>query len=226
MEVTSQPATSMSPNSTYPSGSASSTQLGCGRSIDDVWDNITNPPTPHEMTCPYCRAARSDLAELSKATHDLHEQDTTDTDLQASPDVLDRILAVARAEVRRGRGLPLDRVRPGRASDLTISEQTVAALIRRTGDRTEHLQIRRCAIELVSDDPSDTPTSNDTNSDKGPQAASEPARVKVSLQVSSGRTAIVWAVNELRQTIIDVVGREVGLAVTRVDVTVEDIHDA
>ena len=222
MEVSASPTTSTSPGSTSTSGSGSSTQLGCGRSIDDVWDNITNPPTRHEMGCPYCRAARSDLAALNKATRDLYEQDTTDTDLQASPDVLDRVLAVARAEVRRGRRLPLDRVGPGRVSDLTVSEQTVAALIRRTGDRTADIQIRRCAVDLSDETP---PV--DTDMTRSDAANIDPVQVEVSLRVSvSKKSPIVRAVNDLRRAIIDVVDREVGMIVSAVHVTVEDIHDA
>lgn len=227
MEVTASPTTSASPGSTYRSGSAASTQLGCGRDIDEVWDNITNPPTPHELGCPYCRAARSDLAELNTATRDLYKQDTTDPDLQASPKVLDRILAIARAEVRRGRGLPLDRVEPGRASDLTVSEQTVTALIRRTGDRTENIQIRRCGIELDNDEHGPTPAGDATNLVGQDPSQLPSSQVRVSLKVSAGKAApIVSAVNELRQAIIEVVGREVGLITTRVDITVEDLHDA
>ena len=211
---------------------SSPTQLGCGRDIDDVWDNINDPPTRHELVCPYCQAARSDLADLVKVTRAYHHQDSTDPDLEANPAVIDRILAIAHAEVRRGRRLPLDRPATGQASDLTVSEQTVAAVIRRIGDRGGSIQIRRCSVELDTDHDHDhtatattTATATATANDDALRGAS--VGVRVSLRVSVDKAApIVTLINELRQTIIAVVAREVGLDVTNVDVTVEDVHDA
>ena len=36
-------------------------RLGCGRSIDEVWQNIDRPPDAHELACDQCRAARASL---------------------------------------------------------------------------------------------------------------------------------------------------------------------
>ena len=55
----------------------------------------------------------------------------------------------ARAEVRRGRRLPLDEpVADGTVSDLSVSEQTVAAAVRRAGDAVPGVEVRRCRVEL------------------------------------------------------------------------------
>ena len=119
------------------------TQLGCGRDIDEVWDRIGRAPDAHERVCPYCQAARADLAGLARATQAMRDDDTTNPDLEPSPGVLDRILAVARAEVRRGRRLPLDQPDADATGVNTVSEQAVTAAIRRTGDQMREVQIRR-----------------------------------------------------------------------------------
>ncbi len=210
---------------------ASSTQLGCGRDIDDVWDNIDHPANAHELTCTYCQAARKDLLSLARATRDLNRDDQADPGLQTSPQVIDRIFAVARSEVRRGRRLPLRQPGPGRVSELTVSEQAVTAVIRRTGDRGGIVRIRRCTAEVMLADPADVAPADRSASDVAPadrSASDLPASdVRVALRVSVDSAApIAVAVNYLRTAIIDVVDREVGMNVVRVDVTVDDVHHA
>lgn len=216
----------------------STTQLNCGRDIDDVWANIDRPPTAHEVTCPFCRAARADLSELAAATRRLRDDDNTDPDRQSTPAVLDRILTIARSEVRRGRRLPLDPpdpVEPDAPTTATISEQAVAAVIRRVADRNPDLQIRRCAITL---DPAHTPTTPagaTTGAMTGgaavlpaDTAAPQPTRVEVSvsLRVSVGPyTSIPLATTELRPAIAQAVAAQIGLTVTSIDIAVEDLHD-
>jgi hypothetical protein len=195
---------------------ASSTQLGCGRDIDQVWDHLHRAPDAHELTCPFCQAARDDLGRLASATRALRDDDAGNPDLEPGAHVLDRILTVARAEVRRGRRLPLDRPTADQTSPNTVSEQAVTAVIRRIGDQNSHVQIRRCALTV---DPDDTAA----ESDVGPG----PAVVAVSLRVSveAGRP-IAEVSDQLRASVIDIVAREVGMHVISVDITVEDIHDA
>ena len=204
---------------------ASSTQLGCGRDIDQVWDHLDSAPDAHELSCPSCRAARADLAGLASATRALRDADAADPDLEPGPGVLDRVLAVARAEVRRGRRLPLDpptteQTRPG-----TVSEQAVTAVVRRTGDRTGQVQgqvqIRRCALTLDV-----TGTGPGVLSGRG-AADSGAAAVAVSLRVSVVYDlSIADACHALRGAVIAAVQQEVGIHVSSVDITVEDLHDA
>lgn len=205
-----------------------STQLGCGRDIDEVWDHVDSPPTPHEASCPFCGAARASLQELATVTTRLRTQDEDDPELQAGPQVIARILEVARSEVRRGQRLPLSKPLPGQVSEaLTISQQAVAAVVRRTGDRHGGVQVRRCSVDLV-----DEPGAPGT---EGPDAGRPDAEVtggrvasdlRVSLRVSvASRVSIPSLSRELRAAVRDVVGREVGMNVVRVDLVVEDVHD-
>ncbi|MBB3327431.1 Asp23/Gls24 family envelope stress response protein [Microlunatus antarcticus] len=204
---------------------SSSTRLGCGRDIDEVWANIDAPPTPHELTCPFCGAARDSLHELERATAALRSADDEDPQLQAGPQVIARILEVARSEARRSRRLPLSKPRPGQVSDeLTVSEQAVAAVVRRTGDRHGGLQVRRCSIDLVTAAPAvDGPGPDD---EEVPESG-VPSDVRVTLRVSvRSDVAIPLLTRELRAAVMEVVDREVGINVVGVDVAVEDVHDA
>ena len=208
---------------------SSSTRLGCGRDIDDVWATIDRPPSPHEQTCPFCTAARESMRELERATAELRAQDEEDPDLQAGPLVVARILEVARSEARRSRRLPLSKPLPGQVVDgLTVSEQAVAAVVRRTGDRHGGVQVRRCSIDLV--DAAVPPSGPADHDGTGSQAASPPrvaSDVRVSLRVSvAGDVSIPLLAAELRSAVMEVVGREVGMNVVGVDLVVEDVHDA
>lgn len=213
----------------------SSTQLGCGRDIDQVWDHLDRAPDPHELTCPYCQAARADLAGLAEATRQLRVDDATNPDLQPGPAVLDRILAVARAEVRRGRRLPLDQPDSDGTTPNTVSEQAVTTVVRRVGDRTADIQIRRCSIATISPVGTGSVPAPSGDADAagsvgallaGPLEAS-PAAVAVSLRVSVAHDLpIVRATVQLRSAVVEAVDQEIGIDVTSVDIHVEDVHDA
>lgn len=191
---------------------SSSTRLGCGRDIDEVWAGVDRPATPHEQTCPFCSAARESMRELGRATAELRTQDEEDPDLQAGPQVIARILDIARSEARRSRRLPLSKPRPGQVVDeLTVSEQAVAAVVRRTGDRYGGVQVRRCSIDLV---------------DATVQEEQGASDVRVSLRVSVAADVSIPVLSaELRSAVMAVVDREVGINVVGVDLVVEDVHE-
>ena len=127
----------------------STNRLGCGRDIDDVWATIDRPPSAHERQCPYCQEARASLGRLNRVIDAQRRADAAQPDLQPGPQVLSRVMEIARAEVRRGRRLPLDEpVADGTVSDLSVSEQTVAAVVRRAGDAVPGVEVRRCRVEL------------------------------------------------------------------------------
>lgn len=231
----------------------SSTALGCGRDIDQVWDHLGAAPDAHELTCPFCQAARADLADLGRATQAMRDDNTTNPDLQPSSGVLDRILTIARAEVRRGRRLPLDQPGEDLTSFNTVSEQAVSAVVRRVGDRTRQIQIRRCALTLddsfrgvsheaeraarqqpdtiagpvVADDPAATALASvDPDSTLRGVLDTGPAAVAVSLRVSVAHDApILEASEQLRRAIVAAVKQEVGVDVSAVHIHVEDLHD-
>lgn len=190
--------------------------LGCGRRIDQVWANIENPPDAHESTCPDCSDARSRLDRLADATRDLRAADLADADLVPRRAVKANIMQIARAEVRRGRRLPLLRGEDPANGALEISEQAIAAVARATADRIPGIHARRCVVTSADDQglPTTLPSPH-------------PATISINLRVSvSAETQIPATVELLRTKIIDDVAEEIGLVTRKVDVLVEDVHDA
>lgn len=192
---------------------ADTDRLGCGRHIDDVWEHIDSPPDPHELGCPDCRAARANLAELAAATRQLSAADQADQTLRTSPEVLTTIVSTARAEVRRGQSIPLgfpDQQTPG---ELTISEQSIAGVIRRTCDDLDGVEARRCTVRLT-----DLPTARTPAGDR--------VQITVGLKISvSASVAIPRLARELRHNVRTAVQQQVGLEVTTINLDVEDIHE-
>lgn len=191
----------------------STTRLGCGREIDDVWANADAPPNAHEMECPDCRAARASLAELNTATRELRSSDREDPNLRLSADLVSKITSIARAEVRRGRRIPLRRTQSGTdEADLTVSEQAIATVIRHTCDQLPDIEARRCSVEVVDDA-------------AGPDPAAVAIRAHLRISVAAS-TASPGRIETLRQEIIAAVEDQVGVTAQIVDIDVEDVHDA
>ncbi|MEO6998915.1 MAG: hypothetical protein ABI112_12600 [Terracoccus sp.] len=191
-------------------------RLGCGRDVDDVWAHINDEPDAHEATCPYCQAARADLAGLASATTAMVEADRDDTRLVNRPGALDAIVAIARTEVRRGRTLPLTYPALGETGELTISEQAVASVIREASDGLADVEARGCRVSLV-----------DHESPSAPAEAGAPATFAVELSLTVGRAAnIPRLASQLRTTIAGSIGHRVGVDVASITIHVEDVHNA
>ena len=199
-------------------------RLGCGRSIDDVWAHVDLPPDPHEQTCPYCQAARHDLGDLAAATRGLVAADKADPALRLESSAITGILEIARAEVRRGRRIPMDQPRPGASGDeLTVSEQTLANLIRRTSDEIGGLEARRSAVALSKHDPLNEGAPG--HGTRQPETLAAPAEITVDLRISVAPNAAIPALTRLlRDRLRTAVELEVGIAATVINITVEDIH--
>jgi len=183
-------------------------RMGCGRSIDDVWARIDLRPDPHEQTCPDCQAARHDLGDLAVATHLVIAADKADPALRLDSSALIGILEIARAEVRRGRRIPMEQPSPGPVRDeLTVSEQTLANLIRRTSDEI------------------DGPADNSQQASES-EAPAAPTEITVDLRIAVASTGAIPALTQLlRERVRTAVELEVGIAATTINITVEDIYD-
>ena len=191
----------------------STTRLGCGRDIDEVWEHADNPPDAHELECPDCRAARASLTDLNAATRDLRSRDQDDPNLHLSADLVSKITSIARAEVRRGRRIPLRRSPSDtEEAELTVSEQAIATVIRHTCDESPDIEARRCHVEIADDA---------TGLD--PDGVAIRIRLRISVAAS---TASPGRVEALRQQIIAAVDGSVGVTARIVDIDVEDVHDA
>jgi uncharacterized alkaline shock family protein YloU len=205
-----------------PPGQTDPNRLGCGRSIDDVWARIDLGPDPHEQTCPDCQAARHDLGDLAVATHLVTAADKADPTLRLDSTALTGIIEIARAEVRRGRRIPMEQPAPGAVRDeLTVSEQTLANLIRRTSDEIAGLEARRCAVALSERDAADN-----SLQDSESEAPAAPTEITVDLRISVASTVAIPALTQLlRERVRTAVELKVGIAATTINITVEDIYD-
>lgn len=182
-------------------------ELGCGRSIDDVWARIDRPLDGHERECGDCQRARQSLARLRLATDDLKATAPQAPSLK----VKDAVMAVARAEVRRGRRLP---VRTSVAGDLQLSEQIVATVVREAADTILGVHARRCTVAL------------DETGDRGvvPEAGVRQIDVVLGVAMALGQP-IPRALDDLRTVIRDEVERRLGVVTAQIDITVEDLYD-
>jgi hypothetical protein len=222
---------------------ADDTRLGCGRDIDEVWASMERVPDEHERSCPFCQEARASMSPLALATARMRSSDMADPDLVPDPGVLDRVMEVARAEARRGRLLPLDEPEPEEVTaELTVSEQTAAAVARRAADGVVGVQVRRSRVEVVPAGaeraprprPPDAGTDVGTGADPdagpagGPDSlrSRRPARVSISLQISVASTVpIPQTAQQVRQAVMEAIRNEVGVDPVVVDISVQDVHD-
>jgi hypothetical protein len=185
-------------------------RLGCGRSIDELWATISQPPTAHENGCAQCRTARASLAKLAEAARMLRDNDAEDASLQPHHAVKDAIMNVARAEVRRGSRLPVYRSGQG---GIAISEQAITSVIWFGADALPGVRARRCRVH-PDPDTADAPRSAGT------------AGISVNLRIAvASDTDIPGTAELLRQRIISMISAHVGLNAGTVNITVEDFYD-
>lgn len=210
----------------------STSRLACGRDIDEVWERIESPPDEHERGCPHCRHARSDLGNLARLTARQRDEERSDPELEPDPAILGRIMDIARAEVRRGRQLPLDEPDVETpVAELTVSEQAVSASARRAGDAVDGVQVERCEVVLVPGGGGSPASDGAAPAAGGVEVpgsyrASRPSTVDVTLQVSvSTAVSIPEVAREVRSNVMRRVSDEVGIHVRRIDIDVRDAHD-
>lgn len=186
-------------------------RLGCGRDIDEVWAHGDEPPNDHESTCPHCQVARQSLSDLHNATDRLLSEDLADPSLHLAEELLNKVSAIARSEVRRGARVPLV---PGGTSSptLTISEQAIATVIRHTSDQIPGVETRHCTLKVVED-----------------AHTNPPVRVSIAIRLTisvSARLSIIDQVAHLRERLVDAIDVEIGVNTASIDILVEDLHDA
>lgn len=193
-------------------------RLGCGRSIDEVWQHIDRPPDAHELTCDQCRAARASLQTLRSVTarhRSLEETAGTDPDESLRPRarVRENVLAVARAEVRRGRRIPATVTEIG---PVLVSEQALVSLVRLAADSVPGVRARRIDI---------TPRRRlDGQLGYDPEA---PVLDAVTCRIAISHTVRVPRVSaDIRDRVIAVLSRHVSVDPGAVNIVVEDVYDA
>lgn len=188
-------------------------ELGCGRTIDEVWAGIDRPATAHERSCGQCIAARQSLETLRAMTaqHRLLEDEAAtspDPALRPRPRVRENILAVARAEVRRGRRIPLAITGLG---PILVSEQALLALIRLAADSVPGVRARQVEI---------TPRRAE-NDVPGPLRLEE-----ITCRIAMSRTVLLpQTARDVRRQVVAVLARHVSVDPLAVNIVAEDLYD-
>ncbi|GAB2828172.1 hypothetical protein GCM10027073_66400 [Streptomyces chlorus] len=170
--------------------------LPCGRLLSRVWEQTRDAaPTadPHTVSCPHCREAVEGLATVNAATRALRAEDPPGLHALA-----DRVMDVVRAEVRIGRLLPL--ADPDR--DLRIAENAAAKVLRQAADTVPGARAATCRLV--------------------PEGEGTDVRVTMTLAAALDRP-LPDRVHQVRRSVLDSAGQDLGLAVTAVDITVIDV---
>lgn len=192
--------------------------LGCGRTIEQVWANIEHPPTAHEAGCEHCTAARDSLHTLQQMTAqsraaEQHADQDPDEELHPSARVRANVIAIARAEVRRARRIPVVTTEHG---PILISEQTLLALIRAAIDSVPGMRARRLQLSHPS---------VHTNGPAAPDAL-VPALKQVTCRVAvAPGVAIPAATATARDRVAAALARHLRLEPESVDIVVEDLYE-
>lgn len=189
-------------------------RLGCGRSIDQVWDGIDQAPDEHEGQCGQCQAARTRLQKLNEATRAMRSRDLHDPQLKPRAGLTRAVMAVARAEVRRGKRFMLRTTEHGATE---ISEQALSSLVRTAATAIPGIVSRRCRIEIHECAPPPTGT---TGSTTAAQDLIIDLRVASAAGIDIPRTA-----RALRQEISNAMPAFIGVEAATINITVEDLYD-
>lgn len=190
------------------------TVLGCGRTVEAVWANMSDPPTPHEVSCEQCRAARGSLRALQQFTSHYREaeyraQEQPEAVDRPSPTVRSTVMAIARAEVRRGRRIPIATTDLG---PILISEQALLALVRVTLDSVDGMRARRVSTTGILD--TFPVRSEETDRE---------VRISCRVAVAPG-VGIPAAASEARNRVGAAILRSLNVMVDAVDIIVEDLY--
>ncbi|GAB2859999.1 hypothetical protein GCM10027074_28900 [Streptomyces deserti] len=172
--------------------------LPCGHPLSRAWEQARDSEAGTEAPaghCPHCRQAVEGLAALDRATRALRAAQRPKGHRLA-----DRVIKAVRAEVRLGGMLPLD----DPALDLRIAESAAAKVLRRAADRVPGARAASCRL---------TPTGDGT-------AVHATMTLATTLdQPLTDRAA------QVRRAVLDAAEKELGLAVTEVDLRVDAVLD-
>ncbi|WP_270240753.1 hypothetical protein [Rothia kristinae] len=177
--------------------------LGCGRTMDSVWETLDEPADAHQRSCEYCTRARESLTSLSSLTEQAREEEQK---LAPAPSLLARVMDFARVHVRRSHPVLAFR---DETSEMSVSQAAVASRVRRTVDSFPGLIARRCRVSTEEGALPD---------------GEQPLHLRVSMNISPESVYTHYDRN-LRTAIIEDLHDELGLRAQTVDLEIEDIND-
>lgn len=177
--------------------------LACGRDAADVWDHAVNGTLDeHARTCPHCRSAAADALGLDDVVHRLAAERPV-----PPPSVLDAVLGSVRdlvaAELRPQDLIPLD----SPAGPARLARPAAARVLRHLVDGMDGMRARSCRVEPEP-------------------AESTVTAVGVTITVTARFGVDLASVTaRVRQMVVAAAEQTLGVPVSRVDITVEDLWD-
>jgi uncharacterized alkaline shock family protein YloU len=190
--------------------------LACGRDPAAAWDHaVAGTLDEHERTCPHCRAAAADALGLAGLVRPLAAERP-----EPPPTVLEAVLGSVRdlvaAELRPQDLLPLD----SPAGPARLSRPAAARVLRHLVDGMDGLRARSCRVDA------ETELAESTISPETELAESTISTVRVTITVTARFGVDLASVTaRVRQMIVAAAEQTLGLAVSRVDITVVDLWE-
>lgn len=179
--------------------------LDCGKTLDELsvyLDAGRRPYDPTVETCPECLNALDMLSRVGDLSRMLIADDAVH--LPASGESwFERVLSSIRADLRPGRSIPL--AHPDVRVAITVTEAAVKTLIRTAGDAVPGVVVGRASI------------TGDV------EQVGAPVQIHVTASVAFG-VHIPEAARELRDAVERSIVQHTELALTAVDVTIDDLH--
>lgn len=179
--------------------------LGCGKTLDELSVYLEAGRRPYDPvieTCPECLNALDMLSRAGDLSRMLIAGDAVHLSVSGES-WFERILSSIRADLRPGRSIPLAHPDPRVA--ITVTEGAVKTLIRSAGDAVPGVVVGQASI------------TGDV------EQVGAPVQIHVTASVAFG-VRIPAAAHELRDAIERSVVQHTELALTAVDVTVDDLH--
>lgn len=188
--------------------------LGCGRSMDSIWDALDTGQDAHQKDCPFCQEAWLRALKVKEATRELRDSDEQDPTLELGAQFTRKVMDIARAEIRRGRKISL---LEGPQGDVTVSEQTLTAQVRAALEGMPEIHARRCRIDI---------SMRDSGGDGGSANLGPVQPMKINLRVATLSTVEIRKTAEkARQLITQQLLESLGTQIDTVNITVEDIFN-
>lgn len=197
-------------------------RLPCGKPADDLLAQVTDrtpPPDPeHQRTCPHCRAALAEFADLWAPVHDLAAED-----VRAPSGLLQAVMAQIRELSRNDWSAVLQ----GSRGHTRIAARVVGAVARLAAESVPHVTLALGGGRVATPDGATADLARvagregETATDVG--VAGAHVVVEIQIAVDYG-VPMQQVADRVRQRIVRHLADQTGLTTTEVNVAVVDVR--
>lgn len=169
--------------------------LPCGRDVEQVWE-VMDLADEHTRSCPHCAAVRESLQVLRAATEEMAREE-----VEPPSDLVGRVMAAVRADVRRADVVPL----PG-DGQARISTRAIAAVLRYAADGVDGVRARGCRVA------------------EAPESTGADPVIEVELSIAITPASVTHEVyDEVRRRVLAAASARIGVRLARLDLVVSDV---